>query len=276
MAVETDSAERLFKEWATLSQQPTAADKVLDHLQAQNHILESLLTSLHNRSYIPSHLSLGLLRGSLASDLGTRQPSREFRETDETTKRAFDRIRDTLLIVALQALCLRRVVANAGDEEEEAEDDEAKTILASRDDLSSLNMTMLDVSAYLSEEKPSYRESLPIPILCLAWAAVIYSTPSHLRFQTPGIEDIVALFVERALGSKGFFFPWLEEVLRGAAVTERVGEDAEKGFVLEYRIRKTLKGGCGPSREDVEADERRRYCISRYAASRSYRRPSRL
>ena len=247
MAVETDPAERLFKEWATLSQQPTSPTGVLDHLQAQNQLLESLLTSLHNRSYIPSHLSLGLIRGILASDFGTRQPAREFKETDEPTRRAFDRIRDTLLIIALQALCLRRVVANTGasDEDEVKDEDEEKTLLASRDDLSSLNMIMLDVSSYLSESKPSYRESLPIPILCLAWGAVIYSTPPQLRFQTPGIEDIVALFVERALGAKGFFFPWLEEVLRGAAVMERVGEDEEKGFVLEYRIRKTLKGEHG-------------------------------
>ena len=273
MAVETDPAERLFKEWATLSQQATTPDKVLDHLQAQNQLLESLLTSLHTRSYIPSHLSLGLLRGILASDLGTRQPSREYRDIDQTTTRAFDRIRDTLLIIALQALCLRRVVVSVAADAEDVDEDEAKTILASRDDLSSLNMTMLDVSAYLSEGKPSYRESLPIPILCLAWAAVIYSTPAHLRFQTPGIEDIVSLFVERALGAKGFFFPWLEEVLRGAAVTERVGDDAERGFILEYRIRKTLKGASWLSDKLLDSNSRRYHRPRRYAASRRYWRP---
>ncbi|WVW79510.1 hypothetical protein I302_101479 [Kwoniella bestiolae CBS 10118] len=215
--------EGLFRGFSNLAQQslsekqrgPNALFWATHQLRIQEQLLTLLFVILYQTPNRPSNISEGLIRGTIMSSFGTSQSNREIWETDIECQRISTRIRDLMVILSLESLCLNQIVSPV--EEHEALD----TILQNREKIESIHQFIVD---YSDDLIPHYPEpalsSTPLPIwpmsiICLAWAIILRSLP--LDKAPKGGDGSVTWqdMAIRALRLPSGLFPWLEVILSG-------------------------------------------------------------
>jgi nuclear pore complex protein Nup188 len=198
-------------------------------LRQQETLLDLLFLILYQFTTRPAPVSEGLIKGAVLSSFGTAQANGEIWEADAECQRLQLRIRDLLLVIAVEALCLAQIVSP------EADDDSSSTfgatLLHSRDRIHAVHQFIMeqseDLDAPLDHEHELVFPAWPMPVLCLAWAVVLRSLPANLQppsgdyFQLDTTdmdadEHVVYLgAASRALRISSGLFPWLEVVLDG-------------------------------------------------------------
>ncbi|KAL7421020.1 hypothetical protein Q5752_003904 [Cryptotrichosporon argae] len=224
---EASYIEGLFRAFSGLAQKqveesgPRTLFWVSLQLRQQEAILDNLFLVLYQYSMRSASVSEGLLRGAIMSGFGTLQANREIFESDPDSVRAATRIRDLLLVIAVESLCLAQVVSPEVDAEAFG-----GTLLHARDRIHSVHQFILEQTedlAQAQDELPQW----PIAVVALAWAIVLRSLPNALlppstdyfQLDTNDMTEEPAVHVEvasRALRLSAGLFPWLEEVLSGA------------------------------------------------------------
>ncbi|OCF35692.1 nuclear pore complex protein Nup188 [Kwoniella heveanensis BCC8398] len=216
--------EGLFRAFSGLAQKdlgekqrgPNALFWATHQLRLQETTLNLLFVMLYQTPARPAAISEGLIRGTIMSAFGTSQANREIWDTDAEGQRLSIRIRDLMVIIAVEALCLGQVVAPS-DSIEESDN----TLLQAKDKIASVHQFLVDYSGDLSPHYPEFEPGSvplpiwPMPIICLAWAIVLRSMPQDKV--PPGGEASVTWqdMTIRALRLPSGLFPWLETVLSG-------------------------------------------------------------
>jgi len=187
-------------------------------LRLQDAFLQLLFLVQSTTTNRPAAVSEGLLKGAIMSSFGTDQANREIWEADLGDSEALrleTRIRDTMLVIALDSLCLSEIVAGVeGSEKPEG------SLLRSRDKIIAVHLFMLDQSDDLAQNDIDQENTeypvWPMPIVCLAWSIVLWSLPPDMLPPSPGFDrPIYQEFASRALQISSGLFPWLAEVLQG-------------------------------------------------------------
>jgi len=205
---------------------------------------------LYNLPNRPPSISEGLIRGTISSGFGTSQLNRDIIDSDPECQRLQARIRDSTLLIALEAMCLTSIVEIPQVDEDEEEDGMYEdtrgngTLLKSKDSILGLNLFLLEKSEDLAanaigeEGKEVGLASWPISVLCLAWSVVLRSLPAELQPSSLGYqEEMYVEFATRALKLRSGLFPWLEWILLGPLFsTSEVVEG------LDMARRKVVKG----------------------------------
>ncbi|ORX39314.1 hypothetical protein BD324DRAFT_588209 [Kockovaella imperatae] len=257
----TDEAkyiETIFRAWSSVAQKPLEGVQRSDQalfwgtlqLRLQNELLDLLFLVLYDYPDRPASISLGLLRGVVASAFGTLQGNREIWNTDDESQMLQQRIRDRTLIIALEAMCLSTIVTPLNKDDMDAPVVQAEgTLLRSRDAIISIDVLLNTESQNLVPQSPEPDlssmsfPSWPMPVLCLAWSIVLRNLPNDLQPPPLGYErPIFEEFAVRALRLPSGLFPWLEEILSGPLLTF-AEEDEETPLDRELSIwrRKVVK-----------------------------------
>lgn len=151
------------------------------------------------------------------SGFGTAQANREYWESDPECQQSQTRIRDLLVVIAVESLCVGLVV-NPGEQ-----GGGEGTLLQSKSHIDFLHQFVLDQSDDLSprHSTPEARDTTfpqwPIAVICLAWSIVLRSLPSDLA---PTVSDFEASNIYQEIAMRAFavqsgLFPWMEEILSG-------------------------------------------------------------
>ena len=217
----------------------------------QNELLDLLFLVLYDYPDRPAAISLGLIKGVLASAFGTMQANREIWNTEEEAQRLQQRIRDLTLTIALEAMCLSIVVTPRNKDDLESTLEEPQNIvLKSRDTIIALDVLLNAESQDLVPRYPEPDPSTvsfptwPMPILCLAWSIVLRFLPSDLQPPVVGYDRVIfEEFAARALRLPSGLFPWLEEVLNGPLFAYQSYEE-ESSVLNDLSVwrRKVIKG----------------------------------
>ena len=186
----------------------------------------------------------GLVKGAIMSQFGTTQANRDIWGTDADAERLQTRIRDILLVIALDSLCLAEIVPATTTEPSEI------SLLRSRDKIIAIHLFLLDQSEELAantaEDESEAFPVWPMPVLCLAWSIVLNSLSPEMLPPSPGYGGpIHQEFAIRALRLSSGLFPWLEQVLAGPLYEP--GKDELVGDVPDEAVtsqRVVLKGIC--------------------------------
>jgi nuclear pore complex protein Nup188 len=181
------------------------------------------------------------------SSFGLNQRNREYLDSDPESQRLQARIRDSTLLIALEAMCLSSIVELPTDEDGIYEDDRGLgTMLRSKEHILSVHLFLLenseDLVANQSEgsSKTGDLSDWPMSIICLAWSVVLRSLPGELQPSSLGYEQEMYIeFAERALRLRSGLFPWLEWVLSGPLFSA-VGGGRTDG--IDMVRRKVIKG----------------------------------
>ena len=156
----------------------------------------------------------GLLKGAVMSQFGTTQANRDIWGADGDAERLQTRIRDLLLVIALDSLCLAEIVPATTSEPSEF------SLLRSRDKIMAIHLFLLgeseDLAANTVEDESEAFPVWPMPVLCLAWSIVLNSLSPEMLPLSPGYSGpIHQEFAIRALRLSSGLFPWLEQLLAG-------------------------------------------------------------
>jgi len=200
-------------------------------LRQQETLLDLLFLILYQFTTRPAAVSEGLVKGAVLSGFGTMQANGEIWEADAECQRLQLRIRDLLLVIAVEALCLAQIVSPEGDD---GDSTFGATLLHSRDRLHAVHQFIMEQSEDLDRSPEGHDEQIifpswPMPVLCLAWAIVLRSLPSNLQppsgdyfnldttdMDADADEHVVFLgAASRALRISSGLFPWLEVILEG-------------------------------------------------------------
>ncbi|WWC63886.1 uncharacterized protein I303_106491 [Kwoniella dejecticola CBS 10117] len=223
--------ESLFRNFSMLAQRSlddkqrgsTSLFWATHQLRLQEQYLNLLFVLLIQSRFRPSIISEGLIKSAIMSSFGTSQANREIWETDYECTEISTRIRDLMLIIALEALCLSEIVS---PQEGNLSDDEAMqdriqdTLLHDKSKIESIHHCIIDYSNDLTPHHPEPDlTSTPLPIwpmsiICLAWSIVLRSLPQdRLPTNDHGVtwQDMAI----RGLRLPSGLFPWLEVILSG-------------------------------------------------------------
>ncbi|WVQ93092.1 hypothetical protein IAU59_000156 [Kwoniella sp. CBS 9459] len=216
--------EGLFRAFSGLAQRDLGEKQRGSHalfwathqLRLQDTLLNLLFVMLYQTPARPAAISEGLIKGTVMSAFGTSQANREIWETDGEAQRLSFRIRDLMVIIALEALCLGQVVAPS-DSMEESDN----ALLQSKEKIDSVHQFLVNYSGDLAPHHPEFAPGSvplpiwPMPIICLAWAIILRSIPQD---KAPASGDGSVTWQDmtiRALRLPSGLFPWLETVLSG-------------------------------------------------------------
>lgn len=196
-------------------------------MRQQETLLDLLFLILYQFTTRPAAVSEGLVKGAVMSLFGTRQANRDVWDQDVECVRLATRVRDLVLLIAVESLCLAQIVSP----EAELEDNTfGATLLHSRDSIHAVHSFIVENSDDLSqshEPEPGIFPEWPMPILCLAWAIVLRSLPPNLQpptgdyfhLDTSDMDSSEPMsfisIANRALRLSSGLFPWLEAVLQG-------------------------------------------------------------
>ncbi|ORY28766.1 hypothetical protein BCR39DRAFT_533736 [Naematelia encephala] len=283
--------EKTFRAWGALARR-TVQGRERDHalfwathqLRLQSVLVELLFTTLYALPYRPFSTSEALIRASVMSTFGTQQANLEIWEGDIECQALYARIRDQLLVIALESIGLSALIE--GDE-----GPVEGTLLSSPSAIQRVHEAIWGFSEELAVPASMPREIVPawpVSVLCLAWAIALRSLDEASLPATPGYagDRIWQELMARSLKPSSGVFAWLEAVLQGAlfAATE-TGEQSEakslrrvikdlmmglsESVQLEhiadrsgmYRVLDLLFGGGSPSTSSAVAED---YWVSDY------------
>ncbi|WWD21286.1 hypothetical protein CI109_105770 [Kwoniella shandongensis] len=211
-------------------------------LRTQEILLNLLFVMLYQTPSRPASISEGLIKGAIMSAFGTSQANRDIWENDGEAQRLAIRIRDLMVIIALESLCLGQVVSPVDPINEYD-----STLLQTKEKIQSVHEFLVDYSNDLSPRYPEPAPgSLPLPIwpmaiICLSWAIILRSIPED---KVPSGGDGTVNWQDmtiRALRLPSGLFPWLEEILSGSLLQSAHGDVAGGTADVELYHRKILK-----------------------------------
>lgn len=213
----------LALEWAT------------HQLRLQDAILQLLFAVLYQNPARPALVSEALIRGSIMSNFGTQQANTEFWENSSECARLEIRIRDLLILITCESLCLGSALSDETDKDVEGSLLGDKARLASVNDFLQAESLDLDAQgATLDDQEASRATDWPIAVICLAWACILRETPDSLR-PTGGDEDACFAMTRRALAGTSGLFDWLERLLSGPLL-EPKREDVGGGILSNLLV----------------------------------------
>lgn len=169
--------------------------------------------------------SVGLIKAVVQSGFGTQQANTDVWEEDAQCRDLQLRIRDLLVLIVVDSLCLstvleRGLIAGTNREEEPAND---PTVLASKDQLFALHLFLGPASDAL--ERGELTSAFP-PVLA-AWAAILRATPDDRRPPNAGYEgDLWQVMLTRALQSGSGLMFWLRQIVSGPLFADVNDTDA--------------------------------------------------
>lgn len=178
-------------------------------------LLFIVLVQTPDRQAATSH---ALVRGSLLSSFGTSQETRQYWEADVECDALQDRIRDTLVLIAIESTGLS--IAVAGPNEADPPQDTARTLSTSKAHIEFVNQLILDASEGSYDEDGKqivHDDKSPISLLCLAWSIVLRSLPTTLA-PSFSIGDESVPYQEvasRAFDIRTGLFSWIHRILTG-------------------------------------------------------------
>ncbi|BEI92176.1 uncharacterized protein CcaverHIS019_0409960 [Cutaneotrichosporon cavernicola] len=241
--------EELFKAFAVLAQKSIDEKRLKRglywatlQLRQQETLLDLLFLVLYQFTTRPAAVSEGLIKGAVMSLFGTRQANREVWDQDTECERLSTRVRDLVLLIAIESLCLAQIVSP------ETEDDNTfgATLIHSRDNIHAVHQFIFENSEELSDAHqpgPGVLPEWPIAILCLGWAIVLRSLPPNLQPPTNDYFQLdtndmdsaeIMTFIDmanRALRISSGLFPWLDVILAGPLY--ETSKDAFSGDVAD-------------------------------------------
>ncbi|WWC91063.1 uncharacterized protein L201_006004 [Kwoniella dendrophila CBS 6074] len=218
--------EGLFRGFSNLAQQ-SLTDKqrgsnalfwATHQLRLQLQLLTLLFVLLYQTPNRPSNISEGLIRGTIMSSFGSSQSNREIWENDIECQKISIRIRDLMVIIGIESLCLSQIVSPS-----EPIEVIHGTLLQSKDNISSIHQFIVDCSNDLTPHYPEPEPGSiplpiwPMPIICLAWSIILRSLPQDRIPSNQDRNDPVTWqdMAIRALRLPSGLFPWLEVILSG-------------------------------------------------------------
>ncbi|WWC72961.1 uncharacterized protein I206_106925 [Kwoniella pini CBS 10737] len=250
--------ENLFRNFSILAQRnlsdkqrgPTALFWAAHQLRLQEQYLTLLFVLLIQSRYRRSNISEGLIKGAIMSSFGTLQANRDIWETEYECTRISTRIRDLMLIIALESLCLSEVVSPQEGSLSDSEADRNRvqdTLLHDKSKISSIHQFIVD---YSNDLIPHYPEpelsSTPLPIwpmsiICAAWSIFLRSLPPD-RVPTNDNGATWQDIAIRGLRLPSGLFPWLEVILSGPLLGSDKDLSLDNGAIdVGLFLRKVLK-----------------------------------
>nr|ODO03849.1 nuclear pore complex protein Nup188 [Cryptococcus depauperatus CBS 7855] len=232
----TDYIEGLFRAFSGLAQRELKTREreqdplfwATHQLALQEAFLTLLFVTLYQNSKRPANVSQALVRGCIMSSFGTLQVNREIWEEDPAAQHTALIIRDLMVIITIESLCLGQIISPP-DPSEGITD----TLLQSK-------QTIASVHDFLSENSndltPHYPEPplgtaplplWPMPIICLVWAIIIRSLPQDM---VPATEKNSVTWQDmaiRALRLPSGLFPWMETIFSGPLMENQDGKFEE-------------------------------------------------
>lgn len=220
---------------------PNSQLRATHQLRLQETIINLLFVVLYQTPKRLAAISEGLLRGCIMSSFGTSQANRKIWEEDVASQRVAVRIRDLLLLIAIESLCLGQVISPL----DPLEHDNLSTLIQSKETIASIHVFLADHSNDLSPHYPGVEPGTvplplwPMPIICLVWSIILRSLPPALV--PPAGEDGITWqdMAIRALRLPSGLFPWMEAILEGPLMQN--DDDAFIGNEELY-YRKVFKG----------------------------------
>ncbi|RXK38973.1 hypothetical protein M231_03703 [Tremella mesenterica] len=177
-------------------------------LRLQDNLLQLLFTALWQTPDREPSVSEALIKGTVMSDFGAMQANREFWEADQECQRLASRIRDGLVLISLESMCLGIVIS--GDEIEGTLLENTSRILSIHDFLMKQSEE-LEMTDKTEGEYPTW----PMPIVCLAWAVILRYLPDERDPASNSGIEAFQVMATRALKPTSGLFWWLGRLLKG-------------------------------------------------------------
>jgi hypothetical protein len=153
------------------------------------------------------------------------QATRQYWESDYECDVLQDRIRDDLILVAIEAMSVSSALSPMSSEEGPAD-----SLLASKAHIEFVHQLILDASEgdYDEDTKVvSYDQNSPISLLCLAWSITLRGLPANLAPSFSQGEDATPYqeIASRAFDPQMYLFGWVERILTGPLFISSDDED---------------------------------------------------
>lgn len=206
-------------------------------------LLFMVLVQTPDRKAATSH---ALVRGSILASFGTLQATRQYWESDAECDALQDRIRDALVLIAIESTGLSTALAGSGDENGMGSSPEG-ALLSSKAHIEFVNQLILDASdgAYDEDTKEvRYDDNSPVSLLCLAWSIVLRALPDKYAPSFAHGEDSVPYqeVASRAFDGRMGLFVWIERILNGPLFPESDNEDPSSASCRkETNLRRLFK-----------------------------------
>ena len=194
----------------------------------QAALLELLFIVLVQTPERKAPTSHALVRGSILASFGTVQATRQYWESDSECEILQDRIRDTLILIAVESTGLSSSLA--GPSEDDPAQNAEGSLVSSKAHIEFVNQLILDASEgeYDEDEKTvRYDDSSPVALLCLAWSIVLRTLPQNLAPSFSHGEESVPYqeVASRAFDGRTGLFAWMERILTGPLFPESEDTD---------------------------------------------------
>jgi nuclear pore complex protein Nup188 len=201
---------------------PWLISRAKHYLQLQVVILQLLFIVLVQTPDRKAATSHALIRGTLLSSFGTMQATRQYWEADSECDILQDRIRDNLILIAIEAMSVSSALSPSDPEE--------GSLLGSKAHIEFVHQLMIDASEGEYDEDTKivhHDESSPISLLCLAWSITLRCLPANLAPSFSQGEDATPYqeIASRAFDSRLVLFGWIERILIGPLFTPSEDED---------------------------------------------------
>jgi nuclear pore complex protein Nup188 len=163
-----------------------------------------------------------LIRGTLLSSFGTMQATRQYWEADSECDILQDRIRDNLILIAIEAMSVSSALSPVDPEE--------GSLLGSKAHIEFVHQLIIDASEGEYDEDTKvvhHDESSPISLLCLAWSITLRGLPANLAPSFSQGEDATPYqeIASRAFDGKLALFGWVERIMTGPLFVSSEDED---------------------------------------------------
>jgi nuclear pore complex protein Nup188 len=192
------------------------------YLQLQVVILQLLFIVLVQTPDRKAATSHALIRGTLLSSFGTMQATRQYWEADSECDILQDRIRDNLILIAIEAMSVSSALSPSDPEE--------GSLLGSKAHIEFVHQLIIDASEGEYDEDTKivhHDESSPISLLCLAWSITLRCLPTNLAPSFSQGEDATPYqeIASRAFDGRLVLFGWIERILTGPLFTSSEDDD---------------------------------------------------
>jgi len=192
------------------------------YLQLQVVILQLLFIVLVQTPDRKAATAHALIRGTLLSSFGMMQATRQYWEADSECDVLQDRIRDNLILIAIEAMSVCSALSPSDPEE--------GSLLGSKAHIEFVHQIIIDASEgeYDEDTKIVHHDTnSPISLLCLAWSITLRGLPTNLAPSFSQGEDAKPYqeIASRAFDGKLALFGWIERILTGPLFASSEDQD---------------------------------------------------